>query len=147
MAKHTSSSNKGRSNQTTLFCNIGNQSKPSILQNSPEGLEYRFLKKCRISFEMFLMLPRVTPSSNINDFMNFLFRPPLATLWKYFKLQSPSFYLTLIFRLQWTSSFNNNSSNSPFLKTLNIESSGVKFPSCSPISILTMYERMFHFLF
>ena len=64
---------------------------------------------------------------------------------KNFELQSPSIvHLTLVFCLQYTSSFSNTSSNCPFLKVFFVASSGLKIP-CSFSSKPTMSKRIFFF--
>ena len=67
---------------------MGDQSKPSIIHEPPKGLENNFPKWSLISSEMLSMQSKTTSSSNTKDLMNFLFRLPLATLWKNLELQS-----------------------------------------------------------
>ena len=82
-----------------------------------------------------------------NALIYFLFRLPLATLWKKFELQSPSLtHFTLAFCVQCISSLKINSSNSPFLKALWTKSSGERPPSCSMVSKLAKSNRILFFL-
>ena len=118
---------------------MGDQSKPSTLQDSPGGLLFSFSKKCNISSEILTILSNTIPLSLPKILTNFLFRPPLAHLVKKLRIVVPfSYPFQPNFCLQCTSSLNNSCSNSLFPKALCVESSREKFPSYSTTSMLTI---------